>query len=149
MDPRSDGGSRPRVDPTDGPVVRMAIPMSRKARPDRSGFTCIHCRHDVPGQSWGTRHRNHCPRCLWSRHVDDEPGDRRSPCGQPMQPIGISLREDGEWSLIHRCTGCRLLRVNRIAGDDHELALLSLALRPLAQAPFPIDDLRPSWPGMP
>ena len=50
---------------------------------------------------------------------------------------------DGEWTLIHKCAVCGHLRTNRIAGDDHELSLLSLALRPLARAPFPIDDLRP------
>ena len=119
--------------------------MSRKTRPDVKHFTCIHCKSHVPTQSYGTRHRNHCPHCLWSRHVDEETGDRRSPCTQPMKPIGIAIRDDGEWSLIHRCTGCHTLRTNRIAGDDHELSLLSLALRPLAQAPFPIDDLRPGY----
>ena len=121
------------------------LPMSRKSRPDVKQFTCIHCRSQVPTQSYGTRHRNHCPQCLWSRHVDEETGDRRSPCTQPMKPISIAIRDDGEWSLIHRCTGCGTLRTNRIAGDDHELSLLSLALRPLAQAPFPIDDLRPGF----
>ncbi|MCZ6836189.1 MAG: RNHCP domain-containing protein [Planctomycetota bacterium] len=116
--------------------------MSRKSRPDSKGFTCIHCRTPVPGTSYGTKHRNHCPGCLWSRHVDDEIGDRRSPCTQPMEPIGVAIRDDGEWTLIHKCLGCGMLRTNRIAGDDRELSLLSLALRPLAQAPFPIDDLR-------
>ncbi len=107
-------------------------------------FVCIHCRfrHDAP--PWGTKHRNHCPRCLWSRHVDDAPGDRASPCRQPMEPIAIEVRKEGEWALIHRCTGCGEIKVNRIAGDDHELALLALALRPIANPAFPLDDLRPS-----
>ncbi len=107
----------------------------------RGSFTCIHCGQTVPLRSWGTRHRNHCPYCLWSRHLDDEPGDRQCPCRHPMQPIGIEVRQDGEWAIIHRCTGCRLLRTNRIAGDDRELALLQLALRPLARPPFPLDAL--------
>ncbi len=121
--------------------------MSRKSRHDASDFTCIHCRGHVPGKSYGTRHRNHCPHCLWSRHVDDEAGDRHSPCRQPMKPIGIAIRDDDEWTLIHKCAGCGQLRTNRIAGDDHELSLLSLALRPLVRAPFPIDDLRPGFGG--
>ncbi len=58
-----------------------------------------------------------------------------------MEPIGIDVREDGEWALIHRCTGCGALRTNRIAGDDQELALLQLALRPLAYPPFPLNAL--------
>ncbi len=118
--------------------------MSHKSRHDSNGFTCAHCRWTVPAQSFGTRHRNHCPRCLWSRHVDEEPGDRACPCRQPMQPIAIEVRQDGEWAIIHRCTGCSTLRTNRIAGDDHELSLLALALRPIASPAFPLDDFRPA-----
>jgi hypothetical protein len=56
-----------------------------------------------------------------------------------MEPIGIDVRRDGEWAIIHRCTGCGTLRTNRVAGDDAELALLGLALRPLANPLFPLD----------
>ncbi len=120
--------------------------MSRRNRVDRADFACIHCRQPVPGRATGTRHRNHCPYCLWSRHVDNEPGDRGCGCRSPMAPIGIDVHKDGEWSVIHRCTGCDVLRTNRIAGDDQELALLQLALRPLARPPFPLDAL-PVWTG--
>lgn len=58
-----------------------------------------------------------------------------------MEPIGISTQKDGEWSVVHRCTVCGLIRTNRIAGDDDEVALLCLALRPLANMPFPLDIL--------
>lgn len=61
-----------------------------------------------------------------------------------MQPIAIEVRpapSDGEWAIIHRCTGCNALRANRLAGDDSELALLGLALRPLARPAFPLDLL--------
>jgi hypothetical protein len=43
--------------------------------------------------------------------------------------------------LIHRCNGCGALKGNRIAGDDNEIALFSLAVRPVAQLPFPLDGL--------
>ncbi len=56
-----------------------------------------------------------------------------------MQPVAIEVRRDGEWAIVHRCTGCGLLRTNRIAGDDQEMALLALALRPLANPAFPLD----------
>ncbi|MBX3361401.1 MAG: RNHCP domain-containing protein [Phycisphaeraceae bacterium] len=114
--------------------------MSHKSRPD-SGFTCIVCSFQVSQSAWGTRHRNHCPHCLWSRHLDDEPGDRRCPCREPMEPIAIEVRKDGEWSIVHRCAGCGTLRTNRIAGDDHELALLALALKPIATPAFPLGDI--------
>lgn len=57
-----------------------------------------------------------------------------------MEPISIEVRRDGEWAVIHRCTGCGVLRTNRIAGDDHPLTLLGLALRPIAHPAFPLDQ---------
>ena len=108
-------------------------------RHEAEGFTCINCKLRVPGQAWGTRHRNHCPACLYSRHVDDQPGDRACACRSPMEPIAIEAKSDGEWSIVHRCTGCGVIKLNRIAGDDSERALLSLALRPLSRPAFPLD----------
>lgn len=58
-----------------------------------------------------------------------------------MEPIGVSLRYDGDWALLHRCQSCGLIRMNRIAGDDNPLALFSLAVRPLGRPPFPMDLL--------
>jgi len=115
--------------------------MSHKSRID-SDFTCTRCKCHIPAQSFGTKHRNHCPCCLWSRHVDDEPGDRAHACRAAMEPIAIEVRRDGEWAIVHRCTACGELKTNRIAGDDQERALLALALRPIARPAFPLDDLR-------
>jgi hypothetical protein len=112
-------------------------------KPRHDSFTCLVCNTSIPGAAFGTRHRNHCPHCLWSRHLDDEPGDRRCPCREPMEPVAIEVRRTGEWAVVHRCTGCGVLKANRIAGDDHELALLALALRPIAQPAFPLDSIRP------
>lgn len=114
---------------------------NHQRRDERVGFSCIHCKASIPAIGWGTKHRNHCPRCLWSRHVDEAIGDRQSPCRAPMDPIAICERDRGEWAIIHRCTACRALRTNRIAGDDSEMALLRLALRPLAFPAFPLDDV--------
>ena len=60
-----------------------------------------------------------------------------------MAPVGVEVRHDGEWAIIHRCSDCGILRTNRIAGDDSELALLQLVLRPLSNPPFPLDLLAP------
>jgi hypothetical protein len=88
----------------------------------------------------GTSHRNHCPNCLWSRHLDDDtPGDRDADCGSSMEPIAITVRKDGEWMIVHRCTFCDEIHLNRIAGDDNPLLLLRLAVKPLAQPPFPLE----------
>ncbi len=119
--------------------------MTRSHAPDAGtsspAFLCTHCGAAVPGSAPGTIHRNHCSRCLWSLHVDLTTGDRRSACRGPMEPIAIGIRPDGEWSLVHRCARCGLMRLNRIAGDDNELLLVSLALRPLARPPFPLERL--------
>ncbi|MDP9295571.1 MAG: RNHCP domain-containing protein, partial [Actinomycetota bacterium] len=77
------------------------------ARRRSSGsFTCGRCGLSVPMHAPGSAHRNHCPNCLWSRHLDDDPGDRDADCGSLMEPIAITVRGDGEWVLVHRCGGC-------------------------------------------
>ena len=106
-----------------------------------TAFLCTHCDRAIPGTAPGTVHRNHCPHCLWSLHVDLATGDRRSACRGPMEPIAIGIRPDGEWSIVHRCARCGLVRLNRIAGDDNEVLLVSMALRPLARPPFPLERL--------
>ena len=58
-----------------------------------------------------------------------------------MEPIALWVRRDGEWAIVHRCQECGVIRANRITGDDNELALISLAVRPLARPPFPLDRL--------
>ncbi len=58
-----------------------------------------------------------------------------------MEPIAITVRKDGEWVIIHRCNGCGVLHSNRTAGDDNPLLLVRLAVKPLAQPPFPLDRL--------
>jgi hypothetical protein len=44
-----------------------------------------------------------------------------------MEPIAVSVRDDGEWAVVHRCRGCAVVRVNRIAGDDNAHVLDNLA----------------------
>ena len=109
---------------------------------DAEIFRGQHCRAEVPRDASGTEHRNHCPFCLWSVHLDERPGDRRSPCRGGMEPIAIWVRPSEEWALVHRCASCHVVRVNRIAGDDNEFALLALAARPMALPPFPLTRLR-------
>ena len=104
-------------------------------------FICRYCGRSVKAEAPGTGHRNHCPWCLRSVHLDNQPGDRASACGSVMEPIAVSIRRGKEWMLIHRCNVCGTLKENRIAGDDNEWALLSLAVRPVAQPPFPLDGL--------
>ena len=81
------------------------------------GFNCKACGKFITVRDCGTNNRNHCPHCLSSIHLDNIPGDRSADCGGIMEPI------------------------NRIAADDNEYLLLSLACKPLANPPFPLSAL--------
>jgi len=100
----------------------------RKVVEGRESFKCGHCRAFVGPTISGGKHRNHCPLCLYSRHVDlGHPGDRRCECRSLMEPIGICTRR-GEELIVHRCLGCGAERVCRIAADDNPV--------PLGELPF-------------
>ncbi|NLU68005.1 RNHCP domain-containing protein [Streptomyces sp. HNM0574] len=124
---------RPRRRPQRPKDVLHAPGPGGRVRGGGDSFRCAGCRLDVPFRAPGTAHRNHCPHCLASRHVDGRvPGDRAAGCGGPMSALTLSVRDDGEWLLVHRCLTCGVLKANRVAGDDNARALLRLALRPLA-----------------
>lgn len=106
--------------------------------PCNESFTCRVCGALVTPEDAGSSHRNHCPRCLCSLHVDNQPGDRASLCRGIMDPIGVWVRKNGEWAIIHRCRSCGKLISNRIAADDNSSLLLSIAVKPLAAPPFPL-----------
>ncbi len=94
-------------------------------------FKCRHCRQYVCPVPYGGQHRNHCPFCLHSRHVDDRvPWDRASPCGMKMAPLGAFQRPDGEHVIVHRCLACGIERFNRIAADDDFTRVLDLPVVP-------------------
>ncbi len=91
---------------------------TRKFRETRNeGFVCGHCGEEVRPLANGSC-RNHCPRCLWSKHVDDVPGDRGSRCGGMMPPAGIEQDARRGWMIVHRCVRCGMFRRNRAALDD-------------------------------
>ena len=77
-----------------------------KTHPCREGFTCKVCGRPVTPAGAGSDHRNHCPNCLSSLHVDVEPGDRAADCGGIMDPVAVWVRRGGEWAVIHRCRRC-------------------------------------------
>jgi RNHCP domain len=63
-------------------------------------------------------YRNHCPCCLWSKHVDGvRPGDRACSCHGLMRPVAVEHRGGKGLLIVHRCTACGFVRGNRIADD--------------------------------
>ncbi len=84
-------------------------------------FMCEHCGAWVKG----TGYTNHCPRCLWSKHVDVDPGDRRAPCNAMMEPIRIEGTTP-HYVVVHHCVACGFERRNRIDTDDNPDAIISI-----------------------
>ena len=96
------------------------------------GFKCSHCKKWVTINPFmGTANRNHCNICLWSKHVDERKGDRRAVCEGGMQPIGLTFKQEGwgrqgEIMIIHECSQCAKVSINRIAADDTNEGVLNL-----------------------
>ncbi|HLT20214.1 MAG TPA: RNHCP domain-containing protein [Thermomicrobiales bacterium] len=109
----------------------------RRDQPSEA-FKCRRCKAFIGAPLTGGRHRNHCPACLWSLHVDlKTPGDRASECRSLMEPVGLTVRRNGEQAIVHQCRGCGTIRHCRVAADDDPLLLMRL---PLAQPGIGIAD---------
>lgn len=101
-------------------------------------FRCVHCQYHVSANILlaGVYNRNHCPHCLWSRHMDwRKPGDRMAACKAQMRPIGLTVKsarkkyapeKSGELMLIHMCIDCGKLSINRLAADDDGEKIMKL-----------------------
>ncbi|MEX0652289.1 MAG: RNHCP domain-containing protein [Candidatus Paceibacterota bacterium] len=76
-------------------------------------FQCAYCGEQVIGNGY----TNHCPECLWSMHVDIEPGDRASECKALMRPVSFEEKK-GTYTILHRCTGCSLEKHNKLQEND-------------------------------
>ena len=112
-----------------------------KGHAGNESFTGKICGRPVVPAGAESEHRNHCPNCLTSLHVDIEPGDRASDCGGIMEPVAVWVRKNGEWAIIHRCRRCGALSANRVAGDDNPMKLMSIAMKPLSAPPFPLERI--------
>ncbi|HUO50062.1 MAG TPA: RNHCP domain-containing protein [Candidatus Paceibacterota bacterium] len=85
-------------------------------------FTCAHCGARVIG----TGYTNHCPQCLWSKHVDNDPGDRAAVCGGMMEPIALE-GSTPQYRIVHRCSVCGIVRRVTVAESDDPAAIIALS----------------------
>jgi len=85
-------------------------------------FVCEHCGEKVIGNGY----TNHCPKCLWSKHVDINPGDRASLCQGMMRPIKVEV-ERGEHMLTYRCEKCGFLRRKKAEKNDNFDEIIKLS----------------------
>lgn len=96
----------------------MSLQAKRFTKIDE-GFVCENCGTQVP-QSIDGGCRNHCNKCLFSKHMDINPGDRLADCGGLMEPIGIE-KKHGKYRILHKCMKCGFERWNQISSDDELL----------------------------
>jgi hypothetical protein len=116
-------------------------------------FQCGNCGALVSSMSMlsGVQNRNHCPYCLWSRHLDlYSAGDRLSACKAGMKPIGLTMKKSrnkyqlsprGELMLVHACTECTTISINRIAADDDPQTVLAVFRSSLESRQFQEQDI--------
>ena len=70
--------------------------------------------------------RNHCPKCLYSKHVDINPGDRLNNCKGLLKPIGIEKFKN-TFKIIYKCEKCGMLHKNIMAKDDNFDLIIELS----------------------
>ena len=88
-------------------------------------FTCAHCGADVLGNGY----TNHCPKCLWSKHVDNNPGDRQSTCGGMMRPISVESKS-GKFIITHKCEKCGKIIKQHTSENDDMNAIITISSNP-------------------
>lgn len=98
--------------------------------PRQEPFVCENCGTAVDPLPRGS-YRNHCPACLWSKHVDHVgPGDRASGCGGLMEAMALDQRSGRGWMVHHQCVRCGKTIVNVCAPDDDVVGLSKRIVQP-------------------
>lgn len=78
-------------------------------------FTCENCGKKVKKLNYSAR--DHCPFCLYSKHVDINPGDRKNTCKGILKPIDIEKYKN-TYKIIYKCQKCGMIHKNIMAKDD-------------------------------
>jgi RNHCP domain-containing protein len=91
---------------------------------NKEDFVCEHCGTEVKGSGY----TNHCPHCLWSKHVDVEPGDRAEMCGGLMEPM-ILEGSTPHYRIVHVCKRCGVTRRVDVADTDESEAIIELSAK--------------------
>lgn len=94
----------------------------KKFQRKKESFKCEQCGQQVSGNGY----TNHCPNCLWSKHVDIMPGDRAANCQGLMRPTDVNL-DHGKWFVVHTCEVCGHNKRNKISNDDDFSVILSVS----------------------
>jgi hypothetical protein len=96
--------------------------LTKKFQRKIENFVCEHCGQQIEGDGY----TNHCARCLWSKHVDIQPGDRLADCGGMMEPVAVS-GSTNTYRILHRCQFCGLEKWNQAQAEDDFETILAVA----------------------
>ena len=89
-------------------------------------FICDHCGNEVNKLEYTAR--DHCPNCLYSKHVDINPGDRANECKGLLVPIGIEKFKN-TYKIIYKCNKCNIIHKNIVANDDDMNKIIELSVQ--------------------
>lgn len=98
--------------------------MNRKFIKNKESFICEKCAEFVRGDGY----TNHCPSCLWSKHVDLFPGDRLASCLALMEPKKIESFK-GKYRITHDCIKCKQTKINDLSAEDSMDCAISIATK--------------------
>lgn len=87
-------------------------------------FVCENCGKNV--EKLKVTARDHCPYCLYSKHVDINPGDRENPCKGLLKPIGIEKFKD-TYKILYKCEKCHQDHKNIMAIDDDMSEIIKIS----------------------
>ena len=87
-------------------------------------FICENCKQKIEKLNYTTR--DHCNHCLYSKHVDINPGDRQNPCKGLLKPIGIEKFKN-TYKIIYKCEKCNQIHKNIMANDDNMDLIIELS----------------------
>ena len=88
------------------------------------GFICENCGKEVTPAGYTSR--DHCPYCLYSKHVDNFPGDRSNECHGLLKPIGIEKFKQS-YKILYECEKCKKHHKNIMAKDDNMDVIIELS----------------------
>lgn len=90
-------------------------------------FVCENCNKEVKPLIYSAR--DHCPYCLFSKHVDILPGDRKNICCGLLEPMKIEKFKN-TYKIIYKCQKCHLEHKNIMANDDDMNIIIELSKNP-------------------
>ncbi len=96
--------------------------MSKKFQKKVEDFVCEVCGIKVKGIGY----TDHCPSCLWSKHLDINPGDRASFCGGLMEPIEVN-QKNGRWRISYCCQKCKIRKIVDATPNDNFDLIIKLS----------------------